>query len=317
MTTSLSPRGLAHQAKSRLLRFDKGAPPIAIFGLRRGGTTMVAETVAANQGVWFANEPFAVLPAHSSYEFKRAHLPEREHSQFFDLDPEEEARFKAYSEGLLSAKHRSLGSCRRPKFFLTADRVCLKILNAPWMINWFEENTDAHILPLLRHPGAQAISVLRRNWGFGVEAYARRMDRIGGQFTPDQKHLIEEIIRSGERWRIAILDYAVCSKIIFQSHRDQVVRYEDVVAEPERFVDEVLIGRYGLSERQRMLETMAKPSGSSMMSLAALNQAIVAGDTKTVLNNWRKDVTSDMEVTGQRILDVFGIEIYSFTSHDI
>ena len=49
--------------KARLIRFEKVAPPVLVFGLRRGGSTMVTDAIAANRGVWFADEPFAMFPS--------------------------------------------------------------------------------------------------------------------------------------------------------------------------------------------------------------------------------------------------------------
>jgi len=313
MSVTSKARSLARKIKARAIRFDKAKRPIVIMALRRGGSTMVADTISINRGVWWANEPFAVFDAHPGFALKQRILPPREHSQFFELNPDELAQFAAFSNGLLGAEYRELGSCARPKPGLKADRVCLKVLNAPWMIDWFTQNTDAHVLPLVRHPGAQAISVLRQNWGFAVEAYGHQLDRIGHHFSEPQRAMITDVLAGDDQWAIAILDYAVLTRMFFTKYADQILRYEDIVRDPARFVDDVLIAQLGFSERDRMLATLSKPSNSSRMSLNSLNQAIEAGETDAILNMWRAKVTPEMQATGQRILDVFEIDTYRFT----
>lgn len=312
MSASSKARLLARKAKAHLIRFDAAHRPIVVMALRRGGSTMVADTISINRGVWGANEPFAVFDAHPGYDLKQRLLPPREHSQFFELDPEELDQFARFAKGLLGAQYPQLGSCARPKPFLKADRVCLKVLNAPWMIDWFAQNTNAHVLPLVRHPGAQAISVLRQNWGFAVEAYGRQLDRIGHHFSEGQRGMITDVLKGDDTWAIAILDYAVLTRLFFTGYTDRIVRYEDIVTDPARFVDEVLIAQFGLSERDRMLATLSRPSHSSRMSLNSVNEAIKAGKTNDILHNWRSKVTPEMLAVGQRILDMFDIETYHF-----
>ncbi len=305
-------RILARRAKAHLIKFEKADKPIIVMGLRRGGSTMVADAISINKGVWNANEPFAVFPKHRAYDLKTKMLPPREHSQYFNLNATEMEAFSAYVDHLLTTPPPALGSCTRPRFPLRADRISLKVLNAPWMIDWFSQNTDAHILPLVRHPGAQTVSVLRQNWGFAVEAYWNRRDQIGDILTPLQRKMIGDVLKTDDRWRLGILDYAVQSKMYFEKYRHMLVRYEDIVRDPINFVDDVLIGKFGLNDRGLMLQSLSKPSSSSMMSLRRLNTAIQSGKKDNVVNMWKSEMSPDMQKAGQTILDAFEIDIYSF-----
>lgn len=273
---------------------------------------MVAEAISADRGVWLANEPYAVLPAHPAFDLKRSRLPERAHSQFFALDEAEEAMFAAYTGDLLAARLPALGACRRHKPLLRADRVCLKILNAPWMIDWFESATDAHVVPLLRHPGAQAASALRQDWGFSLEAYADRLDGDWHDLSDAQARLVRDAVRDGDRWRIAILDYLVTTRPMARRAGAGLVLYEDVVADPGRFVDEVLVGRLGIEDRAAALGSLSRPSGSSGLSRDDTRAAIEGRDLDRVLNGWRRSVTPEMSRTAQGLLDAFGFDLYRF-----
>ncbi len=272
---------------------------------------MVGDAIAVNRGVWYTNEPFAVLPAHPGYALKQDLLPPREHSQFFALTPSEEAQVTHYMEGLLAAEFRVLGGCANPKPLLRADRVCLKVLNAPWMVSHFAETTDAHILPMLRHPAAQALSVIRQGWGFAVEAYYHARPQIEGMFSSAQWDCMDEVLSGSDKWSIAVLDYAVTSKHIREAHKDSLAYYEDIVRAPEEFVDRVLVDRFGLEDRAQMIASFHSPSRSSSMSQSTTRDAIRAGDKEILLRRWMDKIDSDMAAAGQKILDTFEIDRYS------
>lgn len=304
-------RALARNTKTHLLSFQKAHRPIIIMATRRGGSTMLADAVAANRGVWFANEPFAILPTHQAYEFKRAQLQEVLHSHYFALEGPIAQQFEAYANGLLDARFRELGNCRKTKPPLRADRVCLKVLNALWMIDWFCVHSDSHVLPLLRHPAAQALSVLRQGWGFPVEAYYAEREKLAGQFNDIQQSLMEDVLRSEDPWRIAMLDYVVTTKVMREKHGAALFRYEDIVRAPVAFVDEVLIARYGLTDRDAMIAALGKPSGSSRMSTSTTNSAITKGDTETILKGWMTKLDKSQVQSGQQILDAFEVSQYN------
>ncbi|MEE4186991.1 MAG: sulfotransferase domain-containing protein [Roseobacter sp.] len=304
-------RQWARAAKARAIRFQKADTPIIVFALRRGGSTMVSDAVSLNPGVWFANEPFAVLPPHPGYALKQRILPPREHTQFFALTPPEQEKVTRYMEGLLAAEYRELGSCQNTKPLLRADRVCLKILNTPWMVSHFTETTDAQIVTVLRHPAAQALSVIHQKWGFAVEAYYHARPRIEDMLSQAQWDCMDAVLGGGDIWKIAVLDYAVTSKHMREDHKDTLVRYEDIVRAPEDFVDGVLIDRLRLEDRTGMIASFQSPSGSSRMSQSNTKAAIRSGDKDVVLKRWMDKVDPEMAATGQEILDIFEVENYT------
>jgi hypothetical protein len=307
-------RALLRRLKARGLRFAGTARPILVLGLRRGGSTMVSDAVIANRGVWFANEPYAILPAHPAYETKRRLVPPPRHSHFFDLDAAAEAPFARYTSMLLSARPADVGTCRRARFPLTADRVCLKILNATWMIDWFAARTDAHLLTVLRHPGAQALSVMDRGWGYPVEAYLERPETLERAFSPAQIDRLRSAAASGDPWETALADWIVTSHPLRRMGPETVLRwrYEDIVLDPGRFVREVLAGRFDLAEAAAMRAALLRPSGSSRLSTAEAKAAIDRRDAGRMVNGWWARTDADMRARGQAMLDAFEVGAYRF-----
>ena len=304
--------------KSRLIRFRPAQPPVVLLGARRGGTTMAAGAMANQPGVWFADEPFAVYPNRSRYALRARMLPQAMHSQFFDLGGSDLDAFETYARALLAARLPGIGTARFTKPLLRADRVALKVLNAPWMAEWFRDRTDAWPLVLLRHPGAQAVSVLRQNWGFGLEAYLARPESLEARFTAAQIDAVRAAWDSEDRWRIAVADWIVMTAPLRALRGPRVLqtRYEGIVRDPVAFVDDVLIGTLGFDgaagSRQRMLDALLNPSESSGMSTEAGRARIAARDVDALIDSWRGRVSEEQHGQGQALLDAFEIDEYRF-----
>lgn len=294
--------------------FRERHPPVVVMGLRRGGTTMVADTIAANRGIWHADEPYAVFPGRPGYETKIQLLPTAEHSHFFGLDGEDLQRFEHFSSQLLKAKFRSMGTARRTGPLNSANRVSLKVLNAPWMLPWFRDTAKAHIIIVLRHPAAQALSVLRQKWAFPIEAYLKRPDRLTTYLTEAEIEKAQNVLKNADPFQLAVLDWIVSSAPLRKEGgaRVQLWRYEQIVENREAFVDQALVSGVGLREREMMVDLLSRPSGSRRMSLAETNAGIARGDVRLLTEGWRAKLSDQDRRAGQELLDAFSIDEYRF-----
>lgn len=302
--------------KARVLIRSISKPPIVIVASRRGGSTMLADVIACNPGIWLADEPFAVLPNHPGYELKQRMLPYREHSQYFDLHGADLDRFEDYVDGLMRARLSELGTSRRTRLPFNADRVCLKVLNAPWMLEWFLAQLGGDVIFMTRHPAAQALSVLRQNWDFGVKAYFNRPRALLEYFSEAQIRVGRKILDHGSDWEVAILDWIVNTRPGFASASPDLisVRYENLVADPRSFIADVLVGRLRLPELERMAETFGIPSNSSYMSDGDTRNAIAAGNKDKLLCAWMKQIDGSDRNKAQYLLDHFDVSAYSMSS---
>lgn len=307
-------RDRLRQIKAQAIRFERRHRPVLIFGQRRGGSTMVSDAVAAADRVWFVNEPFAVLDTHPGYDLKRSYLGDRDHTQFFMTGGCEPDGFRAYVDDLLAARLRSLGTARFAGPGLRADRVCLKILNAPWMLDWFLDTVDAHVLPMMRHPAGQALSVGRTKWKVPIRVFARHPEVLAERFNDRQVAEIVDKSKGERNWTLLILDWIVATQPMRDAARRgvRVWTYEGIVADPDAFVTEVLVGQCGLAPAARMRATFRSPSNSSSMSTDAAKRLIADGRRSDLLERWRRDVDDGMAAEGQRLLDLFEIDDYRF-----
>ncbi|MDJ0993112.1 MAG: hypothetical protein QNI90_06030 [Dinoroseobacter sp.] len=307
-------RQVLRRVKASQITFRKSAPPVVVMALRRGGSTMLADAIAGNRGVWFADEPYAMFRDRPGMPMKAEALFTPEHSHFFDLSGIELEKFTSFSNRLLNAEFYEMGTSRKTLPGLRADRVCLKVLNAPWMLDWFLEKTDANVLALVRHPGAQALSVISIGWQFPVEAYLNRQGFMEEHFTDRQVDVARRIFRSQNKLEIGVLDWIVTSHPLRSASnaRLHTLRYEDIVRDPDAFVDTVLVRDLGLGAVETMKASFRRPSGSSRMSTDTTNAAISKGDVEFLLQRWRAKISDDDAKGAQALLDTFEVDEYRF-----
>lgn len=299
--------------KQRLFRSNINQAPILIIANRRGGSTWIAESIANQKGVWYVNEPFAVLPSHQNYELKKSYLPVKEHSQYFHLDTKELDLFNNYLSLLFSADIRPLGYCKNPVFPFVINRSLLKILNAPWMLEWFLTQTNAMVMFLLRHPGAQAVSVLQQEWDFGVKAYFNRLDTLHDIFSNEQVKAGLDIIYHGDRWDMAILDW------IITTHHGRTVKhgsliklsYEEVLLNQPAYMNNVLVEKLGFSDIENARKSLRNPSGSSRMCERSTIHQIKDNNIDYLVTKWRNHVSKKQLIRASEILEIFGVGTYS------
>lgn len=308
----MSIKNLARSIKRKMLRYRQGEQPnICVLGIRRGGSTLLADMIAAQQGVWFANEPFAVFKAHQNAGAQlHRWLPELKHSQFFDLTEEQAQQVARYTE-LLSRGAIPIGTARHPRFPLTADRVCIKVLNAPFLADQFATKHDMQSVFLTRHPAAQAISILRQGWGYSAEAYFDKPDTLGGLMTTEQIALGQRLLVEGSDWEKAILNWWVENLVPLRhaTTLTHVLTYEELTLQPDRWV-QTLCTSLKLDDPSAMLAVANRPSNSSRMSTGDTVKQIAGSDRTGLVTGWQKKVDADMLAKAQLVLDAFEIDEY-------
>jgi hypothetical protein len=306
-------RKQARDLKRQSVRYRPGSlPHLAIFGIRRGGSTLLADMIAAERGMWFVDEPFGTFAADQPFYHEiHAELPDKLHNQFFDMTPEESRAVHSFVSRVLSLELR-IGTVRRARLPLVADRVAMKLLNTPLLIDWLVEQFDLRGLILTRHPGAQARSVLRLGWGFSAEAYFASDAFVEARFDAEQIRVGREILAGDDRWPKAILNWIIESWIPLCEASSEIPRlsYEELVVQGAPLVRDLF--RYcELDGVERAIALLGRPSGSSAFSTSSATQAITAGDTREIVGRWCGQTTDEERRRGQSILDLFGVDLYA------
>ncbi|MGB0766160.1 MAG: hypothetical protein ACPGYV_00460 [Phycisphaeraceae bacterium] len=302
----------ARSMKRKALRYRQGPRAnLCLLGIRRGGSTVLADMVAGQLGVWFANEPFAVFDHHLNAG-ARLHrwLPRLPHSQFFDLDNEQTRQFDDYV-ALLNRGAIPIGTARKARFPLYADRACIKVLNAPFLADRFAQTHGMTSVFLTRHPAGQAQSILRQGWGFSAEAYFAEPDFLATYLTGEEIELGQRLLSDASDWEKAILNWWIENlyPLRHAASLALVVTYEELTLRAEAWVA-LLCEALSLDDPASMLAIANKPSNSSNMSTGDTVERIAAGDRTPLITGWQKKVSPDEVAQAQAILDAFGVTEY-------
>ena len=303
----------ARRLKKQCIFYRSGTEPnIFLFAQRRGGSTILAQAIGSESGIWFANEPLACFKGHYEYYTRIKWLPLLPDSQFFDLSQEHQRQLDHYLEQLLTLKLRQVGRCLRPKFPLTANRVLLKVLNAPFLIDWFAQRQPCQILFLSRHPAAQVFSIFNTSWKFCLETYFAKPEFLAQHFNATQMQLGEKITREGNRWQQGIITWILEVYFPLYLAKQKILRltYEELIIDPTTVVNRVS-QELNLKHTDKIIETLSLPSWSSRMSTEYSRQLVEQGDRSGIIRKWQDKITPEQIRQAQAILDVFNIDIYS------
>jgi hypothetical protein len=302
----------AHAARHRMLRYRPSkSGNVAVFGIRRGGSTLLADMIAAQPGVFYYDEPFAVFDGHQYFDIKSRYLPRRPHSQFFALSEAEKQSVCRYMN-LMQQCRLPHGWIPKPKPLYVADRILYKILNAPALIDWFATEFNLRIAFMIRHPAAQALSVLRNRWGFSAEAYFADEGFMTHYFTEEQREFGLTILRQGSNWEKSILNWVMEVFVPLYCSEYPLLRlsYEELVLAP-RATARVLAETFDLDDIDALLDAAYRPSGSSRMCTSRTLSLIRNDKRQELVNKWEKALGADQRQQAQDILDKFKIDIYS------
>lgn len=308
-------RGLRRRTRVLLSSYRQGPRPnIVVFAMRRGGSTLLADMLSSDQGVLMINEPFLVLPDVPHLSFRRRWLDLRRHGVYFDLSDAELDRVRAYTEELLAGR-APFGVCRYPKFPLRADRVLLKDLNIPTLVDWMVDSFDIQAVRLLRHPAPQALSILRLGWGFIAEAYYDRPAYLATVLNDDQIECGARILSEGSAWQKAILDWSLLYRLLVHTSKapTPLVTHEELTLDPvgtSRFLG----GYLHLQDLDRVSRCVRVPSSSSRRCSAENLELILSGDSRTLIQSWLRKIDATQLEQAQAILDRFEVEIYNMSS---
>ncbi|MEM9484387.1 MAG: hypothetical protein AAGA83_11915, partial [Cyanobacteria bacterium P01_F01_bin.116] len=169
---------------------------------------------------------------------------------------------------------------------------------------------------LIRHPAAQALSLMRLDWRYSASIYFERPEFLAQYFSSAQIEYGNKILAEGSNFQKAILSW-ICDVIYPLKYSKQVscqLFYEHLIDQPEVWI-QYLCEILKLQDSDLMKQLMNQPSGSSSLSTSDINSAIAKGDSRHLLRKWDDKITPSERKNGQEVLDCFEIKCY--TMYDI
>jgi hypothetical protein len=272
------------------------------------------EVIGANRGVMFSDQPFGLYTASSA---NINLLPVFPYGQMAFPDPEEEAIVHAYVEGILNGRIRANIPWKfwSKGFNLWNDRICLKITDAKSMIDWIDNHFDVHTVVSTRHPIAQALSVAGNKWLTTGKGFLRNAQFVEHWLTDELESFCWHLYTEGTEFERRIADWALENLPLLSLLPDRshwlYVSYEDLIAKPAAVID-YLSDQLQLVDRRAMVAQVARPSRSMKReSNAETKRLIHRRNREKLLSAWREKVSDEEVTTCFRVLDRFGIELYT------
>jgi hypothetical protein len=290
-------------------------PNIFIFTTARSGSTWLMEMLSSQKGVKYIHEPLLMT------QFNNGPLSPLPPSWDFVLPhPGQERVLKQYFEKLI---HNRIGVGAPPPFSKyhrwISRRIVFKILRCKDLMNWFEEEFDAQIVYLVRHPISNAISRVkysRLQLFLSNELYCKRY------LTPKLRSYCLDVAQQGTELQKKVLDWCL-QNLPPLKHLDRThwfcITYEELITRPHEIIAN-LAKTLDLDEPQKIIERVGMPSTSVLLSDKAtkhfLEQTSGEDDRTYLLSKWREKVSEEEEHQVFEIMQRFGLDLYRF-GHDL
>ena len=285
-------------------------PDILILSSPRSGSTWLMEVLAAEPGVKDIDEPL-MKPRLDYYGINGL----RTRWRYASLNPSEQQIFRD-----LFQEHRvikSFGSTKvfHPDFNFFSNRRVIKVIRATPLVDWFARETSLQVIHLIRHPIPQSLSCIQRRHDHHLHEYLRDAAFVEEHLTDDLRTFVERIIDEGsdlDRFVVAwCLDNLVPLKKL-KVNEDVpwlTVTYEEMVLATEDLIG-LLANRLNLSDSQRLLSKVKRPSKVTDSSSQQTVEKILEGDRRFLIEKWTSKVTEEQERGAFEILERFGIDAY-------
>lgn len=286
---------------------------ILIYGISRGGTTMLAEalnSVLDSRLVWeplfpHRNVSLSKINPYSIHNYKELDLGWN--PSIIHPAPKADLYFKK----LFALKERNIRLFRftNKKRFSKQEYTIFKFCFGNFMYPYFQDNFNGKSLILIRHPFAVAASSLnfgknynwhKKNWsewsykennfnkGF-FDYYNSKLDLINSPFT-----LI--VFQAVSQFSYILDNY--------NKNTTKVIFYEDLIVSPNLVLQEVegLIGNK--LDQKTFLQSISKGSFSS-------REGHTLKDSRKQLSKWKKICSSKDIEDGLKIFEAFNFNYYS------
>jgi hypothetical protein len=294
-----------------LQRYQPGSPAghVALFASRRGGSSWIMEVISANPEFRYIAQPFVAYDQGGRWDHGTVNY---DYARFIDPAEAELEGIGEFIDGILSGRHvlRAPWQVWDGDFWRRKSRTVMKILQAKALMPWFEQRFGLKVVYLLRHPLAQASSVMKAGWPPMHRTFLEHPGFREKYLDPAQQEFCARVSADGSLLDHHVLTWCLDNLLPLRALKSPtswtVVSYEDCVLKPEatlRYLSESL----DLPSIERMQAQMAVVSRTAKFSNDS--NAEVLGEAQ--LAKWQKSVSPAEIVSAFDILKALDIDAYS------
>jgi len=281
--------------------------PIFLFSTRRSGSTLLMQLIHSQPGVDYIDEPLNLWRLHPHFQ----RLPHPPSGRFISVTSAHEEGLLGYVQELLSGKlrFRHRGNLVDAGRTYVVRRFVMKNINATPLIDWFAEKFDADVVYLVRHPGAVADSLVRRNWGSAAHAYLSDEEYCDRYLTCEQKRFAQDILDWGNPFEQCVLEWCldnVHALSVWKERPWLTLSYEELVLRSAAMAS-LLCKRLELPDPEGMCRVLQLPSRTASLDS---KRVVQADGPKQLVTRWLEHIPESETRTMSEVLAAFGIGVY-------
>ncbi len=285
--------------------------PILIFATRRSGSTLLREMIYSQPGIDYIDQPLDMWLIHP--HFRRLFQPSL--SKFISLNEHNKEILSTYFQNLFAGciRIRNQWNPLNPNFSFVVNRLVVKLLNAHALIDWFEEEFNADIIFLIRHPIPTSLSIIRQGWGCTAKAFLENEWFRAIYLNKNTEKFARTILKKGKPLQRYVLEWCLENLHplrISRKHRWLTLTYEELVLRPKE-VSELICSRFKLPDPERMYRTIFSPSPTTTLSS---RRVILRKGPSALIKMWIRKITHSDIVAVDPVLKMFDIKAYTASS---
>lgn len=199
---------------------------------------------------------------------------------------------------------RSIFAC----FF--TNRVIFKIADGLALIDLMTEQFRPVNIYLLRHPCAQALSVVKNQWGLTSKSYLED-ELFTKKLSPAQLSLANEIMEGKNPFHKAVINWFLENFILLRTKMPYLmVHYEYLISDTYNQLTRIKNYTHSPGSLEKGLQVFKQPSYSSSMSTNESKEAIQMSKVDYLLSKWMEEVDTGDPVL-HKIFEVFESRYYT------
>jgi len=283
---------------------------ILILSSPRSGSTWLMESITTQDGMKSINEPLSK----NVLDFNKF-LKMTTRNRYINLTAKEENIFREYFRNDKKISHFGPNRFWDKGYKFISNRRVIKIINANPLIEWFVDNLDMQVIYLVRHPISQSLSCIDRGHRAFVEEFIDDEKYKREMLNEELLDFVKRVLAEGSKLEKFVLEWCLDNMVPLNSlkknHEWIFITYEDMVLNTRKVFD-FLSEKLGLECKERLYDSIKKPSKVTDSSSKETINRIIQGDKNYLVNKWKERVDDEKEKQLFRIIDRFGIDIYNF-----
>ena len=291
---------------------------IIMISSGRTGSTFLMESMGAEPGLRFVNEPFTkkhISKTDLKIFPKFRDIPTG--GKYYSLNPEERQGVNRFLENFKYVRRAGPYNPLKSNFHFKSDRLIVKMLTMNLVLDHFLDQVDKYqFMWLVRHPMPTIISSLPmklRRETIDLKSYVEEESFREAYLTDAQADFLIRTHESGAEHEVWAAEWALDHVVPLrmykgENHNDMfLISYEQLVVNPE-----LVIGRMAkelqLDRPDLILKELRVPSASTRSDKMAEQKNF---DPNNKIKAWRKKTTPEMEGDIFDIIEFFGIDLYA------